>query len=544
MSSSLVIDNVERLGSDAKVSAGLAMVNGRIKDADQGDRQIGKHVHGTKIFTPLPTNAFQGTEVQSAGLQIQTGDLDGIRQCWARIKVNISGLTAGQTVNVLPAEQWLSRLEIRSVQGDNLLQVFYGDCLWALGGWVTSEQYGSVAENCYHTDHWSGRGDGFSNGTLDAYIRLSNIFTEGFREGFMVSSLNSGAGLEFRFFFRASIVSSTSGTPLVTLTNLELHTNMLQANRTDTGLRESLVRLGRRMRATDFLDQILVSTTSNTAVNVSANNDFNLDALQHRVVSGILVGVRASSVTVANQQLTTFLDLGPSATLDILDPTGTTILGINGLTARFCKNCQMPDGVTGLPGELSRYTNLYLINFSRIPRFASRIQAGTFGFPTTNYTLRIIPDTVQVPEIQTITLSGVPTSGFYKLFIGGSLSANLAYNDNVTTMANAFNAIPYCLEYPGGPLTATFSAPVSGGTSLTVTFGGQSAGQRHPPVTIIPNGLVATATPVYGNTATTTFPTAGWVNGSNYNVMVYALCLKTLVNNNGVASAEFYICNQ
>jgi len=75
-------------------------------------------------------------------------------------------------------------------------------------------------------------------------------------------------------------------------------------------------------------------------------------------------------------------------------------------------------------------------------------------------------------EIQTITITGNPTSGTFTLTIAGETTAPIPYNATATQVQNALNSL---MALAG--VTVTKSGSLPGDVIYTVTFGGASGGQ-------------------------------------------------------------------
>jgi len=107
-------------------------------------------------------------------------------------------------------------------------------------------------------------------------------------------------------------------------------------------------------------------------------------------------------------------------------------------------------------------------------------------------------------EVQTVTISGVPTGGTFTLNYDGQVSAAIAYNASAATVQAALIALS---NLAPGDVTVTGTA----GGPWTVTFGGGRAGINVPTITAVSTGLTpagATAT-----IATTTQGAGGVVRG-------------------------------
>lgn len=81
-------------------------------------------------------------------------------------------------------------------------------------------------------------------------------------------------------------------------------------------------------------------------------------------------------------------------------------------------------------------------------------------------------------ETQTVTISGTPTGGTFKLSWGGQTTSTIAYNAAASTVQTALNALSSVPAAAGGTnevQTATITGTPTGGT-FTLTYSGQTTG--------------------------------------------------------------------
>jgi hypothetical protein len=139
----------------------------------------------------------------------------------------------------------------------------------------------------------------------------------------------------------------------------------------------------------------------------------------------------------------------------------------------FTKSTHYPNGVLKSGTVLARYT--------------SGAHLGLYG-----------PYAGQASEVQTATITGVPTGGTFTLTFGGETTAGIAFNATAAAIQAALEALP---SLSAGDVTVTGSA----GGPYTVTFGGRLAGQNVAAMTASGSGFTGGSTP--GVTIATT--TAG-----------------------------------
>lgn len=100
----------------------------------------------------------------------------------------------------------------------------------------------------------------------------------------------------------------------------------------------------------------------------------------------------------------------------------------------------------------------------------------------------IIAGDVAVAEVQTITISGTPTGGTYKLTFDGKTTANIAFNANAAAIQAALEALsnidPGDVTVAGtGPYTATFTTAEGNVPQMTANDSGLTGGTS-PAVTV------------------------------------------------------------
>ncbi len=90
-------------------------------------------------------------------------------------------------------------------------------------------------------------------------------------------------------------------------------------------------------------------------------------------------------------------------------------------------------------------------------------------------------------EVQTITVTGTPAGGTYRLAVNGVATSALAFNAALAAVQAAINALPNV-----GPTDIVLSGATS---PFTATFGGNFAGQNVPAITLDTNSLTGGTNP-------------------------------------------------
>lgn len=89
-------------------------------------------------------------------------------------------------------------------------------------------------------------------------------------------------------------------------------------------------------------------------------------------------------------------------------------------------------------------------------------------------------------EVQTMTITGTPTGGTYKLAFRGAETAAIQFNANAAAITSALEALP---SIGAGNVVVTGTGP------FTITFGGTLAGENMPMVYLANNSLTGGTTP-------------------------------------------------
>jgi hypothetical protein len=101
-------------------------------------------------------------------------------------------------------------------------------------------------------------------------------------------------------------------------------------------------------------------------------------------------------------------------------------------------------------------------------------------------------------EVQTLTQTGSPTGGTFKLSFDGYETASIAYDADAATIQAALEALPSIgtggVTGGGGPLNTT---------PVTVTFAGNLGKKAVPLMTLSANALTGGTTPTVGIAETT-----------------------------------------
>lgn len=179
---------------------------------------------------------------------------------------------------------------------------------------------------------------------------------------------------------------------------------------------------------------------------------------------GTLNGDNIPLITFPTNTLSYNVSEVQTVVLDVTPNSGMYNLTYSGQVA----NIQHDDDLTDIASALTALSTIggagitvnvvgtpsaYTVTLIGIPPEADRLELIFANF-----------DAVQnISEVQSISLSGTPTSGSYTLGFNGGVSASINYNDSVATVAGKINAIAQMVTAGGVTLTGST-------TNMTATF--------------------------------------------------------------------------
>lgn len=337
--------------------------------------------------------------------------------------------------------------------------------------------------------------------------------------------------LEIRFVFRASIRAENTG--IITCGTCNLLIENEASSHADLFAQDK--HLAKMTRKINFIDWIDSSTVGQT-LTASTSSNFVLNQIQDVHVPFLLFGVRASQTSVVNHGQMNFLDFGETATFDVLNVNGQSIIGGQALRAEFLKNVVMP---AILPSDISRMTNLYVIPWTdNIKATLGGQVSGAHHFEDNTYRLQITPSAATTQQVWTCGNSATAASGGYSITVktplGTETTGRLAFDANGAVIADAIESLPVVYGLPGRPTFAASASFAANGTTVTASV---SAAKFVRDITI---KLVESDLQDAGGADVTitlyvdTHGTRGFTTGSTYNLAVFAPVFRELLIENGM----------
>jgi len=326
-------------------------------------------------------------------------------------------------------------------------------------------------------------------------------------------------GLSIRIYWAASVVASGSGTPRITGAYL----NLRQRRLPDADVKVYRERFNDTVMH-KFLQADKLEFLSQT---ITAGTNFKLDLSSFKGdCPFMLFAIRSNSTSATSNAILKTLGLGEGASCDVLDPSGSSVLG-SGTAVRVKL---LEDRVSQhVPGtDIMKYRRWYVIPFCEsVYKAAQGVDCGSFNFNGGKYMLSITPAAAGTSCVQTINLAaGSCTQGVYQLEYKGEVTDPLAYNASASTIKSTLEALQAFQEHPAGPLTVTASGALS--SDATLTF----ASNMPPPnahddssyqVKLVNTNMATTTTTISFDSAATentTAGVAGWTTGT-YDVTCY-----------------------
>jgi hypothetical protein len=256
-----------------------------------------------------------------------------------------------------------------------------------------------------------------------------------------------------------------------------------------------------------YLDWLKISSTSQT-LTAGTEFSFDLTAIGLKHVPFLIFAIRADGYSNTSGGNLKFLSLGSNnttteATVNLADPSGRPILdnGTGNLDYEYVKNAIWNQHFSS---DFNN-RNLHILPFCASVKDAMKgIKNGYMEFNKEKFTLRLRPSSAGTACVQTLTcVNPANDGGFYKLAYRGDLTDPLAHDATAATMKTAFEALPAVQNYPGGPLTVTFSGALT--ATRTATF----ASTVQPPRDLVNCVAESLNDGAVGEKCTTTITTQG-----------------------------------
>ena len=322
-------------------------------------------------------------------------------------------------------------------------------------------------------------------------------------------------------YWGGSVVSSGSGTPSLSNVYLEMNHRKLPADQLAIQRNYFKTRKITRVCSPDWI------TLSGQTLTSNSQATFDLSPFKGKYPFFVF-GVRSSNNSATSNAYLNTLALGPRGSVDVLTPTGMSVLS-NGTAPRIhLLQEEQTDSFANKAFTDNR--RWYLISFcNNAKQSLAGMENGYLRLDGSKYTLAVTPDVAKIDTVQTITLASaaVNTQGAYLLSFRGNTTNSLAFNASAATIQTALNNLPEFKSYSGGPLTATVSAAFSASAAPSITLNAKGASPPNLDGDLITFNNINSATSTTAasvDSATTTVSTngvAGWTTGSSYIVDIY-----------------------
>jgi len=334
---------------------------------------------------------------------------------------------------------------------------------------------------------------------------------------------------------RNGIVASGTGTAGLTSIKMLLDNEVLPSQ-----IRMKAEEMKNQTVHWQYLDWVHVQETSKT-MTASTKFTVDLDSVNGHCPA-LIFAIRADSYGATSQGLIKYKDLGPTATVDLEDSTGTSILGSGtAIDLAYLKSHHWQKHFNNRFNNRNFYILPLCANFRRA--LMGDKSGGYFPFDGSKYRLAITPSAPETDCVQTVNLNNAANDGgYYKLSFRGETTDSLAFNANAAAIKAALEALPSFQDWDGQPLTVTADGAAT--TDFNLTFDSQSS---RPPnrdlvqlvVETLNDGGIATA-PDFASTSVTTYGRSGWTTGTN-TIDVYCPIFRSKWERNGVMKFAIHV---
>jgi hypothetical protein len=227
-----------------------------------------------------------------------------------------------------------------------------------------------------------------------------------------------------------------------------------------------------------------------------------------------------------------FLNIGDAAdsALEVIDPQGNSVTGR--VQTRFMRQIQSCEH---FDNDYVSVKPVYLLNYCRsIPSALNgKISGGRYWYPNSNYRIRVSLPPASTPEVQTVTISGIPAAGNFRIRFRGEETVDLPYNASLATIKAAVEGFSFFALHG---ITATVTTSTAGGlTLLAFTF----ADAENALAGDLLDFKAGDAYALTATTARTQAGIAGLPASGDYEVTVYSYVYRQAVfNGNQLYSRE------
>lgn len=470
----------------------------------------------TVSITDGLTVAWNGTE-HDLKRKMDDNNMHSIVDMIIEWEITCGGVAGTDWNDLLPANHFAKWIRFER-GGGQPVQRRSSMANWIFMGTVSNEQREDLGMHGNFTNQWApshNRGDGSRILAGDTRIYTAHykyLFTETFG-GFPARKLDSE--LELTITMAKQAYAARSGAA-ATLTLNAVRVTFRQSRDTSPARNASFGLYANNQVMANYLEEIDNSKTAQT-INAGVETRITLDTFKNHRIAFMTVAVREAQDTATNWSLIRNLPLGKGALLDVIDSTGTSIMGSR-------QRVEVMDSVLVqdfLPSHLTQAANVYVITWAKDVKAALMgVMDGYRDWNEATDQLSITPSsTAATVEVQTVTPTGTAASGYYRLSFLGEVTDPLAFNTTAANMQVAFDALESVRTYPGG-LYVTISGPATAAFTITfsraATFALPSA-RTFPMVQLISESL-ETVVPaaVSATTTRTTVGNDGWTNGSYY----------------------------
>ena len=437
--------------------------------------------------------------------------------------------TAGSAVQIPPVQFFSQSIEIRMNDGTQLVNTIYPECEhWATCSLVDRQDQTPrfFDDNNMSSAFYLGADSTIgANGKRVFYQRIrTSVFS------YLKPYTKNMGYTELRVKCQPIVVS---GGGTASLSNLQVLIEEERLTQEEEQMALSLQMSNKQ--EFQYLDWLKISSQTQT-ITAGTEYSFDLSGIGSKHVPFLLFAIRADSYSNSSAGTLKFIGLGSQntsteATLNLADPSGRKVLdnGSGDLDYEYVKNALWNQHFSS---DFNTRNLLVVPMCASIKDAMKGIKNGYIDFTPDKWSFRIRPSSAGTSCVQALTSThGSNNGGFYRLAFKGDLSDPLAHSATVGSMKTAFEALPACQNYPGGPLTVTFSAQASAG-STNATF----ASTLPPPrdnVTLISETLNASGTGEKSTTSVTTQGNEGFTTGSTYTIDCYVPFFNSLWSKNG-----------
>jgi hypothetical protein len=486
-----------------------------------------------KRFEVIPLNDFSSTALQNPNGRIR---IVVPRASWTHcdnVMFRFDVTSQNNSMSVVPTPYWFSRVDIRSANGNNLLQSMYSDTLmYNLLSVLNDSQLQSYCDSIGLDKRVAnlGRADAHPQNVQKSYY-LPLIGS------CLSSDLNwakQQTDLIIEFFVSPNGISaswSAGGIPYVNNCALQIESRTSSKNDIHQSYPNDV-------HSNTYLDVVPILKTSQT-LTAGSQYSLQLDSLKG-ICSHLVVNIRATgtSDSYAWFQSADIFGKNPNSVVNILSPSNQGLLSDSTVPVQVLKDDVIAKNFKN--AVLSDKSIYLTIPFTEnVVKSLAGIMDGCFEFKQEKNNLALTPAQNKTNQVFTLATStaSVLTSGYFQVKVRNELTEPIAWNATVAQIKSAIEGLQ--VSQSNNVVVTCANDFTANNGSVAVTVNSPSLLFNENEWSIVSNCATGSNVQTGISTTLTTAGNMGVASNTSYDIIVYAFMYKMISQQGGSVSSMY-----